>query len=534
MAPFRNKIQFLSMSMQNNDWENMSVEEAQARQIAEGINFPVSGTNELGQAFDRNAIPIILIFTIDPSRDLNLVTVSKTVGLSGLDLFDTLVEVDRLFSGEYAAELCDSYQKAEDSQQFYDTDDYDGDGVKNSADMFPEDPEEQYDLDEDGIGDNADLDDDGDGISDDIDLCPQTNMNYYYEWISIIYADGCADLDGDQYNSTIDCNDYNALINFDSDGDGYCDQNDNFPTDITEWRDSDNDGVGDNSDKYPENSRWQNDTDGDGIPDGDSWDWDEDGIIDEWEEDSDLCPNSPSGVQVGEDGCEDSDDDGFSYKFDCDDNNSELNPGVTEIEDSIDNNCNGDIDEGFFPPVVNSVEITDGTGLYQDYLVCNYNLGDDYPSWWITTLWAVNGVVVEMDNDYLNPQFFTKGDFVSCGVEVIDNYDLKGTAFDRIVVSNSPPELGGVLLNQLNNGTIVCEVWGSSDLDGDDITFSYQWFIDGELSTVTNSYLMSSDYTFSEGDDVTCIVTPHDGEDAGLPVSKTITMEIMPEDEEQD
>jgi hypothetical protein len=103
-----------------------------------------------------------------------------------------------------------------------------------------------------------------------------------------------------------------------------------------------------------------------------------------------------------------------------------------------------------------------------------------------------------------------------------------------VVVSNSPPELGGVLLNQLNNGTIVCEVWGSSDLDGDDITLSYQWFIDGELSTVTNSYLMSSDYTFSEGDDVTCIVTPHDGEDAGLPVSKTITMEIMPEDEEQD
>lgn len=44
--------------------------------------------------------------------------------------------------------------------------DTDGDGVTDTQDTFPNDPNEWQDTDKDGIGDNADIDDDNDGISD--------------------------------------------------------------------------------------------------------------------------------------------------------------------------------------------------------------------------------------------------------------------------------------------------------------------------------------------------------------------------------
>jgi len=45
--------------------------------------------------------------------------------------------------------------------------DGDGDGINDSEDLFPNDPAEWQDSDNDGIGDNADPDDDNDGLSDD-------------------------------------------------------------------------------------------------------------------------------------------------------------------------------------------------------------------------------------------------------------------------------------------------------------------------------------------------------------------------------
>ncbi|MCH8177502.1 MAG: thrombospondin type 3 repeat-containing protein, partial [Proteobacteria bacterium] len=50
--------------------------------------------------------------------------------------------------------------------------DDDGDGVPNDADLFPNDPSESADADNDGIGDNADTDDDNDGVPDSSDAFP--------------------------------------------------------------------------------------------------------------------------------------------------------------------------------------------------------------------------------------------------------------------------------------------------------------------------------------------------------------------------
>ena len=74
--------------------------------------------------------------------------------------------------------------------------DSDADGVPNEQDAFPFDPNESIDTDQDGIGNNEDLDDDDDD---------------------------------------------------------YLDNNDAFPLDRTEWMDTDNDGIGDNADEDDDN-----------------------------------------------------------------------------------------------------------------------------------------------------------------------------------------------------------------------------------------------------------------------------------------
>lgn len=50
--------------------------------------------------------------------------------------------------------------------------DADGDGIPDTMDAFPNDPNESADADGDGVGDNADLDDDNDGVADTEDEYP--------------------------------------------------------------------------------------------------------------------------------------------------------------------------------------------------------------------------------------------------------------------------------------------------------------------------------------------------------------------------
>jgi len=118
--------------------------------------------------------------------------------------------------------------------------DSDGDLVPDKKDDFPKNPKEWIDFDNDGIGDNSDLDIDNDGYNNSIDNFPYNPL----EWNDTDYDDI-----GD--NSDIDI-----------DGDGFENNNDKFPYIPTEWDDTDNDGLGDNfADIYP------NDYDNDGHSD---------------------------------------------------------------------------------------------------------------------------------------------------------------------------------------------------------------------------------------------------------------------------
>ena len=57
-----------------------------------------------------------------------------------------------------------------------------------------------------------------------------------------------------------------------------------------------------------------------------------------------ACGDKPGGG--GDSGIDDADGDGVAAEDDCDDENSSIRPGAVERCDGIDNNCNGEIDEG--------------------------------------------------------------------------------------------------------------------------------------------------------------------------------------------
>ena len=140
----------------------------------------------------------------------------------------------------------------------------------------------------------------------------------------------------------------------DDDSDGYywfqdCDDNDSDRSPgLSEWLN----GIDDDCDEDIDEDFRTTDADRDGLIDVDEYyvhntDWldadtDDDGMKDGYEL---FFGTNPLFADL------DNDEDGLRWFQDCDDNNSNISPYAPEIRNGIDDNCNGEIDEGL--PVLN-------------------------------------------------------------------------------------------------------------------------------------------------------------------------------------
>lgn len=187
--------------------------------------------------------------------------------------------------------------------------DSDSDGVPDRTDLFPSEPSQSTDVDNDGYGDNplgvngddckyqngnssVDLngcpDNDGDGYSNQGDIF-QNDQTQQADFDSDGYGDNSSGLFGDACPSTYGESTRDRYGCTDSDFDGWSDDYDRFPQDSSQWNDSDDDGYGDEFNGFQ----------GDACPSivGNSTedrfgcaDFDSDG----WSDDGDDLPSEPS------------------------------------------------------------------------------------------------------------------------------------------------------------------------------------------------------------------------------------------------
>jgi len=192
----------------------------------------------------------------------------------------------------------------------------------------------------------------------------------------------------------------------------------------------------------------------------------------------------------------DNDVDGYTeYEGDCDDSDASIYPGAVEVCDGIDNDCDGEVDEGVTNPYYEDAD-GDGYGLstYGPVMTCSPPAG-----------YVSNNLDCDDSDASIYPG----------AVEVCDGIDNDCDGeVDEGSVCNTAPEISSVSISPSPearlNDDLVCSVEFTDD-DGDVVTLSYVWIRNNLIIENENESMLSATNT-SVGDLISCRVTANDGQ----------------------
>jgi hypothetical protein len=175
-------------------------------------------------------------------------------------------------------------------------------------------------------------------------------------------------------------------------------------------------------------------------------------------------------------------------------------------------------------PEIGTVTLTPTPATIDDELFCEVTDvidadGDDVS---LEYSWRVNGSVVAESVDTLSG-LFAGGDIVRCIVTPNDGLDNGTSLSATVTIENTLPTIDTVTINPdpaYVGDILVCSYDGFEDRDGDSDQSTYAWYMNGILEGITDTMTLAR----TNGDVVECIVTPHDGFEAGTPVSASMTI----------
>ena len=180
-------------------------------------------------------------------------------------------------------------------------------------------------------------------------------------------------------------------------------------------------------------------------------------------------------------------------------------------------------------PVVTSVTLTPNSGVLNgDQVTCAATSNDvdgsavtmSY-SWTINSNSAGTGASITLSSAI-------DGDVVECTATAVDADGGVDQDTANLTVENSAPVATSVVLTPANptsqTSSLTCTASGS-DADGDSVSFTYEWLIDGQVQSETSNMLSGS---FVVGNQIVCQATPTDGKDDGTPVGDNVAIENTP------
>lgn len=185
---------------------------------------------------------------------------------------------------------------------------------------------------------------------------------------------------------------------------------------------------------------------------------------------------------------------------------------------------------GNSPPRISSVTVTPSSPDTDDDLLAT-SVGwfdQDGDTERYRYAWYHNGALDSSETTDTFPNEKTiRGDTVQVEVTPYDLYDdgvevLSGT----ITIGNTAPTTPSVTITPSvpeRDDSLVCNITvPSSDIDGDSITYSYNWYQNGTLTSITSNTVAAS-YT-NDGDVWECRVTPSDGYSSGVAGTANVTV----------